>query len=140
MFVTLIGAALGIPSLSLALLLPLPVICLTSFGLGVASELMMVVWNVTMATKIPSEKLARVSAYDALGSVMGMPAGALAAGPIAAAIGVPATQFGAAAITVLAGALALIPRDVRRLRAGPSARRTVLIAAPEPERELAPLL
>jgi MFS family permease len=139
-FVALIGAALGIPSLSLALLLPLPVICLTSFGLGVGSELMMVVWNVTMATKIPSDKLARVSAYDALGSVMGMPAGALAAGPIAATIGVPATQFGAAAITLLAGALALIPRDVRRLRSGSPAERSEQIQAPRPERELAPLV
>jgi MFS family permease len=138
-FVALIGAALGIPSLSLALLLPLPVICITSFGLGVGSELMMVVWNVTMATKIPSDKLARVSAYDALGSVMGMPAGALAAGPIAAAIGVPSTQFGAAAITLLAGALALVSRDVRRLRAGPPAEPGEQLQAPRPERELASL-
>ncbi|HET9898430.1 MAG TPA: MFS transporter [Streptosporangiaceae bacterium] len=116
LFVVAAGAALALSPLSLAMLLPLPVICLTAFGLGVAMEMMMVVWTVTMTVKIPPEMLARVSAYDALGSMMGMPAGALAAGPIAAVVGVPATQYGAAAITLIASALTLIPRDVRRTR------------------------
>jgi hypothetical protein len=83
---------------------------------------MAVVWSVTMATKIRPEMLARVSAYDGLGSMMGMPAGALVAGPIAAVIGISATQYGAAAITVLASLLVLISRDVRTLRAGPADR------------------
>jgi MFS family permease len=119
-FVALIGAAIAISPLSLAMLLPLPVICLASFGLGIAIEMMSVIWTVTMATKIRPEMLARVSAYDGLGSMMGMPVGAVVAGPIAAAIGVSATQYGAAAITVIASALALIPRDVRQMRAGVS--------------------
>jgi hypothetical protein len=59
-----------------------------------------------------------VFAYDALGSVMAMPAGALVAGPIAAAIGVSATQYSAAAAILVVSALALIPRDVRLMRAG----------------------
>ena len=62
--------------------------------------------------------LARVSSYDALGSVMAMPAGALIAGPLAAAIGVSATQYAAAGAIVLASALALIPREIRTMRAG----------------------
>jgi hypothetical protein len=81
---------------------------------------MMVQWTVTMATRIPPDKLARVSSYDALGSVMAMPVGALVAGPIAAGIGVSAAQYGAAALIVIATALALIPRDVRRMRANPA--------------------
>jgi MFS family permease len=119
LYVVLIGAAIAISPLSLAMLLPLPVICVTSFLLGVAIETMAVLWTVTMATKIPADKLARVSAYDGLGTTMGMPVGALVAGPLAARIGVPATQYGAAAITLIASALALIPRDVRTMRAGP---------------------
>ncbi len=121
-FVVLIGGAIAVAPLSLAMLLPLPVILLTSFGLGVGSELMMVVWTVTMATKIAPDKLARVSAYDALGSMMGMPAGAIVAGPIAAIVGVSATQYGAVGCIVVASALALIARDVRTTRsaAGPS--------------------
>ncbi|HUJ06078.1 MAG TPA: MFS transporter [Streptosporangiaceae bacterium] len=116
LYVVLIGAVIAVAPLSLAMLLPLAVICVTSFGLGVAVETMSVLWTVTMAAKIPPDKLARVSAYDGLGSSMGMPVGALVAGPLAARFGVPATQYGAAAITLLASALALIPRDVRRTR------------------------
>lgn len=112
-FVVLSGGAMAVSPLSLAMLLPLPVILLTSFGIGVASEMLMVVWTVTMATKIPPDKLARVSAYDLLGSVMGMPVGALVAGPIAAAIGVSATQYGAAGCILVASALALVSRAVR---------------------------
>jgi len=119
LFCALMGAAIAVSPLSLAMLLPLPVICVAAFGLGIGLEMMAVVWTVTMAAKIPPEMLARVSAYDGLGSVMGMPVGAVIAGPIAGVIGVSATQYGAAAITVIASALALISRDVRRLRAGP---------------------
>jgi MFS family permease len=119
-FVVLIGGALAVAPLSLAMLLPLPVILLTSFGLGLASEMMMVVWTVTMATRIPPDKLARVSAYDALGSMMGMPAGALVVGPIAAVIGVSATQYGAAGCILVASVLALLPRDVRTTRSMPA--------------------
>src|SRR6266702_1364767 len=119
LFVVLTGGAVAFSPLSLAMLLPLWVVCVTSFALGVAIEALMVVWTVTMATKIPADKLARVSAYDALGTTMGMPAGALVAGPLAARFGVSATQYGAAAITLVATALALIPREVWTMRSGP---------------------
>jgi len=118
LYVVLIGAAIAVSPLSLAMLLPLWMICVTSFVLGVAIETMSVVWTVTMAAKIPAEKLARVSGYDGLGSMMGMPVGALVAGPLAAGIGVSATQYGAAAITLVASAAALIPREVRTMRSG----------------------
>ncbi len=119
LFVVLSGAAIAISPLSLAMLWPLPLICCAAFGLGLAIEIMMVQWTVALARNIPPGKLARVSSYDALGSVMAMPAGALIAGPLAAAIGVPATQYGAAALIVVVSLLALIPRDVRQMRAGP---------------------
>lgn len=120
LFVVVIGAGIGISPLSLAMLWPLPVICLASFGLGVTMEIMMVQWTVALASNIPPGKLARVSSYDLLGSVMAMPVGALIAGPLAAAVGVSATQYGAAALIIVASALALIPRDVRAMRGGHS--------------------
>jgi predicted MFS family arabinose efflux permease len=126
LFVVAIGAAVAVAPLSLAMLWPLPLVCLASFGLGSTVEMMMVQWTVALARHVPPGKLARVSSYDLLGSVMAMPVGALVAGPVAAAIGVPATQFGAAALIVTASALALIPRDVRTMRAGDP-------AAPGPE-------
>jgi predicted MFS family arabinose efflux permease len=118
LFVVVIGAAVAIAPLSLAMLWPLPLVCLASFGLGITVEIMMVQWTVALARHVSPGKLARVSSYDLLGSVMAMPVGALVAGPVAAAIGVSATQFGAAALIVVASALALIPRDVRTMRAG----------------------
>jgi MFS family permease len=116
LFVVLTGGAIAISPLSLALVLPLPVVCMASFCLGVFVEMMMVQWTVALARNIPPGMLARVSSYDALGSVMAMPVGALIAGPLGAAIGVSAAQYAAAGAIVVASALALIPRDVRRMR------------------------
>lgn len=116
LFIVLIGAFIAISPLSLAMLWPLAAICLASFALGTAMEIMMVQWTVALARNIPAEKLARVSSYDAFGSVMAMPVGAVLAGPIAAWAGVSVTQYGAAALIVIASALALIPRDIRTLR------------------------
>jgi predicted MFS family arabinose efflux permease len=112
------GGAMALSPLALGLVAPLPVICLVTFSLGTLMEVMMVQWTVAMATRIPSDKLARVSAYDAIGSMAATPAGALIAGPLSAAIGVRSTQFGAAGLIVVASALTLIPRDIRTIRSG----------------------
>ena len=117
LFVVGSGAAIALTPLALALVLPLPVICLCAFALGTLIEVMMVQWTVQMATRIPSDKLARVSSYDALGSMSAMPLGALLAGPLAAAIGVSTTQFAAAGVIVVASLLTLIPRDIWTIRA-----------------------
>jgi predicted MFS family arabinose efflux permease len=116
LFVVLTGAAVAISPLSLAMVLPLAAICVASFGLGVFVEMMMVQWTVALARNIPPGKLARVSSYDVLGSVMAMPAGALIAGPLGSAIGISSAQYVAAAAIVAASALALIPRDIRTMR------------------------
>jgi MFS family permease len=117
LFVVAIGAVIAISPVALAMLWPLPLICLAAFGIGIAVEIMMVQWTVALARNIPADKLARVSSYDAMGSVMAMPVGALLAGPLAAAIGVSVTQYGGAALILIASALALIPRDIRHMRA-----------------------
>jgi MFS family permease len=116
LFVVLTGGAIAISPLSLAMVLPLPAVCLASFSLGVFVEMMMVQWTVALARNIPPDKLARVSSYDVLGSVMAMPVGALIAGPLGAAIGTSSAQYAAAAAIIVASALALIPRDVRTMR------------------------
>jgi len=116
LFVVLTGGAVAISPLSLAMVLPLAAVCLASFGLGVFVEMMMVQWTVALARNIPPAKLARVSSYDVLGSVMAMPAGALIAGPLGAAIGISRAQYAAAAAIVIASALALIPREIRTIR------------------------
>jgi predicted MFS family arabinose efflux permease len=118
LFVVLTGAAVAVSPLSLAMVLPLPAVCIASFGLGVFVEMMMVQWTVALARNIPPGKLARVSSYDVLGSVMAMPAGALIAGPLGTAIGISSAQYAAAAAIVAASMLALIPRDIRTMRSG----------------------
>jgi predicted MFS family arabinose efflux permease len=117
LFCVATGAATAVTPLSLALVLPLPAVCAATFALGAATEMMMVQRMVAMARAIPPDKLARVSSYDALGSLMAMPAGALVVGPVAVAIGVPGTQFGAAALIVVVSLLCLIPRDIRAILA-----------------------
>lgn len=116
LFVVATGGALSLSPLALALALPLPIVCAVAFVLGVLVEVMMVQWTVTLATAIPPEKLARVKSYDTLGSMAAMPAGALAAGPLATAIGVADAQFAAAAVIITASAAALLPRDIRTFR------------------------
>jgi hypothetical protein len=116
-FVVVIGGAIALSPVSLAGPWPLPLVCLASLGLGVTMEIMMVQWTVALARNIPPRILARVSSYDALGSVMAMPVGAIVAGPIASVVGVPATEYGAAALIIVVSLLALIPREVRQMRA-----------------------
>ena len=121
LFVVLVGATIGVPSLALAMLWPLWLICGASFGVGIVMELMMVQWNLAMATRIPADCLARVSAYDVLGSVMAMPVGALIAGPLAAEIGVSHTQYAAFVVIVLASLAPLLSSEIRQDRGLPAA-------------------
>jgi predicted MFS family arabinose efflux permease len=125
-FVAAAGAAMSVLPLSLAMHWPLPAVCVAAAGLGVTMEITMVQWTLALARNIPPGKLARVSSYDIIGSVIAMPAGALAAGPLAAAIGVFRTEYWAVALTLTASALALLPRDVRHQRAAE-------VSAPPPE-------
>lgn len=117
LFIVLIGGSIATTPLALGMLWPLPLICAAAFIVGVGLEIMMVQWTLALARNIPADKLARVSSYDALGSVMAMPIGAVLAGPIAASVGVPATEYGAAALILGASFLALLPREIRTLRA-----------------------
>jgi predicted MFS family arabinose efflux permease len=116
LFVVCTGGALAIAPLMLGLAAPLPLICLAAFCLGALTEVMMVQWTVAMATRIPSDKLARVSSYDALGSLAAMPLGALIVGPLAARAGVPVTEFAAAAVIFAASAFTLLPREMWTIR------------------------
>jgi MFS family permease len=118
LFIVLIGASVAVTPVALGMFWPLPLICCASFALGIAIEIMMVQWTVAMARQIPPEKLARVASYDELGTVMAMPLGAVVAGPVADWATMPRAQFGAAGLIVIASLLALVPRDIRQLRAG----------------------
>lgn len=104
----LILVALAIPA-------PLPIVIAAAFLTGFGIEIFGVLWDTAVMQEIPQEKLSRISSYDALGSWVLMPLGFIAAGPVAAAIGIRATFIAAAALTIGATALVLLSRDVRTL-------------------------
>jgi predicted MFS family arabinose efflux permease len=85
------------------------------FANGAALEQFGVAWDVALQENIPPDRLARVYAYDALGSFLALPLGEMAAGPLAGHLGVHATLLGGAALVACATAAALCSRQVRSL-------------------------
>ncbi|GIF74692.1 MFS transporter [Asanoa siamensis] len=101
--------ALGVTSV-------VPVLLLAGFAVGFALEQFAVAWDTTMQEHVPSDLLARVYSYDMLGSILAVPIGQVAAGPLAEHFGVRPTLVGAAALMALATVAMLLSRDVRHLR------------------------
>ncbi|GAA4667300.1 MFS transporter [Amycolatopsis dongchuanensis] len=93
-----------------------PPLLVAGFVTGVAVELFTVAWDVSLQENIPPDRLARVYAYDILGSLVALPVGTVAAGPLAAHFGTRATLLGAAVLLTAATAAALLSRDIRTLR------------------------
>ena len=116
----LVAATLGIlaipaPLVALGFPLGLPAIAAIAFVAGVGIEIFGLLWHTTMQQEIPADKLSRAYSYDALGSIGLVPVGYALAGPVADAIGVRATLWGAAAIGVAVTFAVLAVRDVRTL-------------------------
>jgi len=101
--------------LALGLGAPLYLAIAAAFLGGVAVDILSVIWDTTMQREIPEESLSRVSAYDALGSLMFGPIGLLLAGPAVDLIGVTNALLVSAAITGIASIAALCSPGVRRL-------------------------
>jgi len=76
------------------------------------------VWTTTLQEHIPSHALARVSAYDWLGSLVFLPVGYAVSGPLAAVLGVDAVLWLAAAVTLGSSAAVLAVPAIWQLRQG----------------------
>ena len=120
-------ATLALPLwlITLALGLPLIWVAVGSFAFGVSLELLAVWWFTAMQTNIPREALSRVSAYDAMGSLMFGPIGLALAGPLIAGVGARAAFFIAAAVSTAAVLGALLFRSVRQLSSEPAGMQTL---------------
>jgi len=120
-------ATLALPLwlITLALELPLIWVAVGSFAFGVSLELLAVWWFTAMQTNIPREALSRVSAYDAMGSLMFGPIGLALAGPLIAGVGARAAFFIAAAVSAAAVLGALLFRSVRQLSSEPAGMQTL---------------
>ena len=95
---------------------PVPLVLALAFGMGVGFALFDVWWNTAMAERIPPHALSRVSSYDWMGSVILLPVGFLAAGPIADATSADTVMIVGGVLTAVVLALGLLPRETRTLR------------------------
>ena len=116
LWVTTLAIPLGVACWAVGALWPFWLILLTWLLTGVATEFLIVLWNVSLARFIRPDRLARVSAYDGLGSTVAMPIGALAAGPLAEHLGVAGAEYAAGALTIGAALLTLLLKDVWTMR------------------------
>ena len=131
----LVAATLGIlliPAPLLALSFPVGVLAIAAaaFVAGVGIEVFGLLWHTTMQQEIPADKLSRVYSFDALGSIGLVPVGYALAGPVAEAIGVRATLWGAAAIGIGVTLAVLASRDVRTLERRVTPSRSPASAGP----------
>lgn len=83
---------------------------------GCAIEMGAVAWDVSLQENVPADKLARVYSYDVLGSIIAVPIGQVAAGPLAERWGREPVLLSGAALIVVATLLALCSKQVRGLR------------------------
>jgi MFS family permease len=104
------------PLLALGLAPHLVVLLPALFLTGMALEQFTIAWDLSLQENVPGEKLARVYSYDMIGSMVAVPAGQLAVGPVAAWLGPEATLVGSAALIVVMTGVALTSRQVRELR------------------------
>jgi MFS family permease len=95
---------------------PVPIVVPLAVAMGIGFALFDVFWNTTMAEQIPPHALSRASAWEWMGSLILLPAGYLAAGPVAKATSEETVLVGGAALTALVLALGLLPRETRTLR------------------------
>ena len=80
---------------------------------GAASSLFNAWWFTAQQIEVPPAELSRVSSWDYLGTLIFEPAGLVAVGPVALAVGVSSTLYGAAAIGVLLAVAVLLVPEVR---------------------------
>ena len=102
--------------LGVAPVLPVMLACALLSGFGI--EQFGVAWETSLQDHIPADRLARVYSYDALGSFIAIPAGEVAAGPVAEAVGLGPALVGAAGIVLVCTLAAVLNRSVRTLRHG----------------------
>jgi hypothetical protein len=113
------------PLVLLALEAPWPLLAVSMIGGGVAIELFSVFWDTSLQGHVPNEVLSRVSAWDALGSIVLMPAAFAVVGPLSSAIGISSTLWLCAGIVGVAITAQLLSRSVRLL---PRPETTELVA------------
>jgi predicted MFS family arabinose efflux permease len=101
----------------LLLMAPAPVAWLAAgaFLAGLGGQLFGVLWFTALHTHVAPEAISRVSAYDHMGSIVLMPLGEAAAGPLYETLGARSALLLAVAAIVLPTLAVLAVREVRTL-------------------------
>lgn len=108
---------IALPIFLLAVPSPAAVIAAGALVGGGTVSIAEILYETTQAQQIPPEALARVTAYDWLGSLALEPVGLALVGPVAAGLGVSTTLWlSAVGVTLLQAAVLAVP-SVRRLEA-----------------------
>jgi MFS family permease len=113
-------AAWTLCSLALfALAPPIPALAVAgAFGVGMAGiSFGTALWETTLQAQIPQDVLSRVSSYDWLVSLVFMPIGFVAFGPLADAIGIGTTLVLAGAVLAASNLLVALTPAIRAVRA-----------------------
>ena len=102
----------------LALIGPLPLLLIATAALlsQAGAQLSNTWWFTMLQQHVPEQARSRVSSYDWLVSLVFQPMGSILAGPLAFAIGLPATLLGAAGIGLASNLGVLLVREVRDVR------------------------
>jgi MFS family permease len=119
----------ALPIAALAMGLPVGVVAGFAVINGIGMEVFGVLWFTALHENVAPEALARVSSYDALGSIGLSPIGLVAAGPLADWLGLDATLWLGAALIVVPTLLVLLVPEVRNLRSSPRMARYANVSA-----------
>lgn len=123
LFIGVILTTLCALPVALLSLLPSPALLMAAFLLaGTGFGLFGVAWAQSLQTHIPPDRLARVYAYDALGSFVAIPVGELAAGPLAATYGTSNVLLASATAIVIATVAACFTPSIRQLENTPQVK------------------
>ena len=99
-----------VQALTLGLGAPLALVAAAAAVTGLAMGAQGVLFQCALQASIPGAALARVAAFDLLGSEGGQPAGYALAGPVAAVVGArPLLTAGAGGVLVAAAVFAMLP-------------------------------
>jgi MFS family permease len=107
------------PFFLLAFHAPVWLAAVSMLGIGVAIDIYEVLWVTAVQEHIPSDKLSRVTSWDALGAFALEPVGLVLVGPLSATLGTQSTLIGAGSLVAIATLGALLVPSVRRLPARP---------------------
>jgi hypothetical protein len=90
-------------------------IAFCAFLFGITLDLWGTLWYTALHRKVPRDALSRVSAFDALGSLIFKPIGLAIAAPASSLIGLDNVVYVLVGISILAISLPLLSADVRNM-------------------------